>query len=323
MNIYYDFIIILLLIITAYPAVVFLYSIYKRPESYEAKYKKTFLAISIILLFFTTTFIWGSFIEPRIIVINKQEIDLPKINKPIKIALISDLHVGPYKKADWVKKVVKKILTLQPDLVLIAGDNLYNSTYDARELNYLEPLEELAKQIPTYDVNGNHEYGVGDGASQKKQNYYNADWNKEIQRKMKDLGVQYLANDLRIINIRDQRFYLFGADSVLAGKLDLSILNNRAEDLDTITLIHNPVFLFSGSYPKVDLTLAGHTHGGQIRLPFFGPIGRIDSLIPTNFYKGLHDLSNGTKVFVTSGIGESGPRARLFNPPEIVLITVK
>jgi len=54
-----------------------------------------------------------------------------------------------------------------------------------------------------------------------------------------------------------------------------------------------------------------------------GPIGRIDDLIPLNFYQGLHDLSNGNKIFVTSGIGESGPRARLFNPPEIALLTIE
>ncbi|MFA7314361.1 MAG: metallophosphoesterase [Candidatus Magasanikbacteria bacterium] len=273
-------------------------------------------------MFGTAIILWGSFVEPKIIVINRQEIDLAKIDKPIKIAFISDLHVGPYKKADWVKKVVKKILDLKPDIVLIGGDNLYNSDYNPEELNYLTPLAELAKQIPTYDVNGNHEHGIGDGKSWNKNRIYNADWSVEIQTTMKKLGIHYLVNDLNIITVNNQSFYLFGGDCVLANKLDLSILDTRTEDLATIALIHNPLFLFIGNYPNIDLTLSGHTHGGQIRLPFFGPIGRIDDLIPTNFYEGLHNLSNGNKIFVTSGVGESGPRARLFDPPEIVLITV-
>ena len=320
---YYDFLILMILIITAYPAVIFLYSIYKRPNSWEAKHKKITLALSIILLFGTATIIWGSFIEPRLIVINRQEINLDKINEPIKIAFISDLHVGPYKQADWVAKVVKKILDLKPDLVFIGGDNLYNSEYSPEEINYLQPLAELAKQIPTYDVNGNHEYGIGDGKTWNENHIYNADWSVEIQTTMEKLGVHYLANDLNIITVRKQKFYLFGGDSILAGKLDFSILDSRTEELATIALIHNPLFLFTGNYPKMDLTLSGHTHGGQVRLPFLGPIGRIDDLIPLNFYQGLHDLSNGNKIFVTSGIGESGPRARLFNPPEIALITIE
>ncbi len=323
MSKYYDLLIAIMLILTAYPAVIFLCSIYKRPKSWEAKNKKKTFSLAIILLFGSSIIIWGSFIEPKIIVVNKQEIDLAKIDKPIKIALISDLHVGPYKKADWVKKVVKKILDLKPDLVFIAGDNLYNSEYNPKEISYLAPLAELAKQIPTYDINGNHEYGIGDGKNWNKKHIYNADWSIEMQTTMKKLGAHYLANDLNIITVQDQSFYLFGGDSILAGKLDFSILKNRTEDLATIALIHNPLFLFITDYPKMDLTLSGHTHGGQIRLPFLGPIGRVDNLIPTNFYQGLHDLPNGNKIFVTSGIGESGPRARLFNPPEIVLITVE
>jgi len=320
---YYDLLILIMLIITAYPAVIFLYSIYKRPKSFEAKHKKTFLIISIILLLGTSTLLWGSFVEPKLIVINKQEIDLPKITIPIKIAFISDLHVGPYKKTAWVEKVANKILELKPDMVLIGGDNLYNSEYNPTELEYLSPLQKISNNIPTYAILGNHEYGIGDGKSWNKKNVYNAKWNLEMKATLEKLGIHYLANDLKKLTINKQSFYLFGGDSVLAEKLDFNILNNRDENLATIALIHNPLFLFITDYPKMDLTLSGHTHGGQIRLPLFGPIGRVDNLIPANFYQGLHNLSNGNKIFVTSGVGESGPRARLFNPPEIVIITIK
>jgi predicted MPP superfamily phosphohydrolase len=323
MNIFYDLLIAIFIIITAYPAVIFLYSIYKRPTSLEARHKKIFLIISILLLFGTTTLLWGSFIEPKIIVINKQEIDLEKIEEPIKIALIADIHAGPYKKTAWVEKIVKKILKEKPDLVMIDGDQIYNSEYRPEELNYLEPLRQLAEQIPTYAINGNHEYGIGDGKSYENKKIHNANLSKETQEKMESLGIIYLTNELLKINVNKQNFYLFGGDSVLAGKLDYKNLENRNEDLATIAMIHNPLYLFINNHPAIDLTLSGHTHGGQIRLPGFGPIGRVDNFIPADFYQGLNNLPNGNKIFVTSGIGESGPRARLFNPPEIALITVK
>jgi len=320
---YYDIIISILIIISTYPAVIFLYSIYRRPQSLEAKHKKTFLSISIILLLATATLVWGSFVEPRILVINRQEIDLEKIEKPIKIALVADIHLGPYKKADWVEKIIAKIKIEKPDIVFIAGDHIYNSEYKAEEIDYLEPLKNLTKEIPTYAIQGNHEYGIGDGSSNYKNPIINAHWSKEIKTKMESLGVHYMTNELEKLNINGQEFYLFGGDSILADKLKFDSLTDRDENLATIAMIHNPIYLFTTDYPRINLTLSGHTHGGQIRLPIFGPIGRVDSLIPANFYEGLNQLQNGDKIFVTSGAGESGPRARLFNPPEIVILTIK
>lgn len=320
---YYDLLIAIMLIITAYPAVIFLYSIYKRPTSIEARYKKIFLPISILLLMGTTTLLWGSFVEPKLLVVNRQKIDLEKIDKPIKIALIADIHLGPYKKEAWVEKIIKKIKKENPDIVVIAGDNIYNSEYSPQEIEYLNPLKKLANEFPIYAIQGNHEYGIGDGSSNDKNPIINADWSQEVKTKMESLGVHFMTNDLEKLNINDQNFYLFGGDSILAGKLDFQNLDNRDESLTTIALIHNPIYLFTTTTPPIDLTLSGHTHGGQIRLPIFGPIGRVDAQIPTNFYEGLNELKNGDKILVTSGAGESGPRSRLFNPPEIVIITVK
>ena len=73
---------------------------------------------------------------------------------------------------------------------------------------------------------------------------------------------------------------------------------------------------------NIDLVLSGHTHGGQIRLPFIGSIMSIETKIPRSWYQGWNDYQ-GTKLFTSSGANESSTRARLFNPPEVVLLTVK
>lgn len=142
---------------------------------------------------------------------------------------------------------------------------------------------------------------------------------KEI---LESLGVRYLVNELEEIQVHDNTIYLFGGDDYWTQKLNFSALHDEI-NATTLALIHNPSFI-AKSYPSnVDLYLSGHTHGGQIRLPIIGPVGRVDDFLPTVYYRGLHTLETGSQLLVTSGIGETGTRARLFNPPEIAFITIK
>ena len=144
-----------------------------------------------------------------------------------------------------------------------------------------------------------------------------------MEEVMRNLGIKYLINDLELLEIGNQKFYLFGGDSFWAGRLNFSSLDNRQEaNLDTIALIHNPAAAWKASEQGIELFLAGHTHGGQIRLPFIGPMAQVDDVIPRSWYKGEVGLDD-MKMYVTSGTGETGTRARLFNLPEIVLLTIK
>ncbi len=308
---------------TALPAVVLLYSMKKREQSWEAKYPRTTKIIVTILLCGTALLIWGSFLEPRLIVFNKQTIDVPQIEEPIKIAFIADLQLGRYKQSAWADLVSKKIMTLDPDLVLIGGDHVDNAEYNEEEVTYLAPLKILTENYPTYAVPGNHEYGIGGGSSIDDPKYRVADMSQPTQDMMESLGVRYLVNELEEITINNQQLYIFGGDELWSKNLNYVPLMSRTQDIPTIGLIHNPAFILDNYLLDVDLYLSGHTHGGQIRLPFIGPLGRVDAVLPAKYYQGLHDLGEETKLFVTSGIGETGTRARLFNPPEIVLITLK
>ena len=103
---------------------------------------------------------YGSFIEPRIIKINRQNIYLTNNAKSIKIALISDFHAGINKKGAFFNRVYKLVARENPDLVLIAGDIVDIS---ADQTKYLGNIGDLAKKIPTYAVLGNHDSGDGMG----------------------------------------------------------------------------------------------------------------------------------------------------------------
>jgi hypothetical protein len=321
MKVYFDLLITLFLFITAVPAVILLYEI-KKPNTWETKHKKVTVTLSIILLLGTSTIIYGSFIEPKILIVNKQEIDLPKIEKPIKIVFIADLQTGPYRQTKYSQKVVNKIKELKPDLIIFGGDLIDNNSGQDNEIQYLKPFAELTKNIPFFAINGNHEYGVGHPINMAFPKTGLVDKHLEVENAMTKLGVDYLTNELRTIIINGQSLQIFGGDSSFALKLDFSALKNRDSNLPLIAVLHDPLDVYTGSTYKPDLILSGHTHGGQIRLPFFGPIGRMDLKTPTAWYKGWSEYK-GVKFFVTSGLGETGVRARLFNPPEIVLLTLK
>ncbi|HAT03683.1 MAG TPA: hypothetical protein DCS29_02810 [Candidatus Magasanikbacteria bacterium] len=323
MHLFFDLLITIGLIMTAYPAVILLYSRSQRPQSWEYKNKMYSLILSLIFFTGTAIFVWGSFIEPKIIVINYKNIDLEEIKKPIRIALISDMQIGSYKETLWIQKIVDKTLALHPDIVLLAGDQVDNATYRPEEFRYLEPLKQLAEQIPTYAIHGNHEYGIGGGKAIENPKYRVADVSKEAREAVEKLGIHYLQNDLEIISVNDEQLYLFGADEWWGGVHDFSKLNMRDNsDIPTILLMHNPAAIPEILKLKdIDIMLSGHTHGGQIRLPFIGPVARVED-VPAKWHKGLHNINN-MKLFVTSGIGETGTRARLFNPPEIALLIIQ
>ena len=204
----------------------------------------------------------------------------------------------------------------------MAGDQVNNSGNFDGDIKYLDGFKYLDKNIPIFAIHGNHEYGVSDGASFYDPNYrlpYLAD---QTKIKMEQLGITYLVNELKTLKINDQAFNLFGGDEFWAQKLDLSVLRKRSNNLPTIALIHNPSAIFDVAGNQVDLMLSGHTHGGQIRLPFIGPLIKVSSDIPRAWHQGWVYYKD-VKMFVTSGVGETGVRARLFTPPEIVLLTIR
>lgn len=323
MYLFFDLLIFIGIIATAAPAVILLYHRKNTIDSWEYWHKKWSLFFLITLLFVTGILIYGSFIEPKLLIVREQTIDLPNVEKPIKIALFADSQVGPYKQTKHVEKIVETILGLEPDLVFIAGDIVNNGLKKVDETIYLQPLEKLADKIPTYAINGNHEYGINCGSEKQGCKYYHANDSKNVQQTLEKMGIYYLVNELRLITKNEQSFYLFGGDSFWADQLNFTELTNRDKiNIPTIALIHNPAAAWETSSHNIDLMLSGHTHGGQIRLPWLGPLAKVDPTFPKKLYQGLHKI-NGMQLYITSGTGETGTRARLFNPPEIVLLTIK
>ncbi len=320
---YFDLLITIGIIITALPAVILLYHKNRDKKSWEYKHKKSTVLMSTMLLFGTAILVYGSFIEPHLLVTNKVSIDLENLGQEIEIVLVTDMQVGQYRNVKNTEKIVERVISLNPDIVLLGGDQVDNSLSIEEELVMLDPLKKLVEKFPTFAIHGNHEYGIGSGKAVTDPRYRIADVSKEAKEKIESLEIKYLVNELETIKIDNQEIDIFGGDAPWSGNLNWKNINASSSTTPTIALIHNPVAALEDlSNYHFDLMLSGHTHGGQIRLPFLGPLGRIDNKTPAQWYQGLHDVKN-FKLFVSSGTGESGTRARLFNPPEVVLITLK
>lgn len=277
--------------------------------------------VSFIILFLLSgaffIIFYGSFIEPQIIIVNRQNINLfNNSGPPLRIALISDLHAGPYKKEWFFNRVAQKIIRENPDLIFIDGDLVET---DAAKITYAAPVLNLAQSIPTFAVLGNHD--VGDGVTNKnffvipeKINF--------IEQALAGKKITLLQNQHIVIGAGPRKFVLGGTKEYISREEDVALaFLDAPKNLPRILLAHNPDTIFEAMKEKVDLVLSGHTHAGQIRLPIYGAVGDPFTKLGKKFDKGWFNFG-GTRLFISSGLGEAGTRARLFNPPEIVILNI-
>ncbi len=212
--------------------------------------------------------------------------------------LVSDTHFGFINHARFSDKVVDRILTINPDFVLHAGD-----FYDGPRINttpITQSWTRLTNTIPVYMAPGNHEeYGDYTG----------------FITSLRDANVTVLDNkriDVDGVTIAGITYYS-GKDSPNATNAIESLRLN----LPTILINHPPTSLMTAATNNVDLMVSGHTHNGQ-----FWPMNYIVKSIYGAYTHGLARYED-MQVLTTSGVGTFGPPFRLFNPPELVRITFK
>ncbi len=224
---------------------------------------------------------------------------------PLKLVFFSDIHVGRVKKAAWVRKVVDLVNAQRPDAVLVGGD--FVGHIDPRDLaQLLAPLADLRARLGVYAVLGNHDYGLP-----------GPDCAAALQRVFRRYNVRLLRNECVPL---DGRLRLVGLDELWDGHADIRRAFGECPDGDEtrrIVLGHNPDLMMHISQ-RAALFLFGHTHGGQIRLPFL-----TRRIVPIDgpLYRGEHHLPQG-RVYITNGCGETTTPTRLGSQVEIVAITV-
>lgn len=235
--------------------------------------------------------------------INSIEIKSFKIKREIKILQISDFHDSRFHS----KSIIKAIINLKPDIIVITGDLIDFRTKNLeRVLKLIDEIIIINKKV--YYVPGNHEYYSG--------------LKRKLIGELQKRGVNVLLNKNKKISVGGEIIYLCGIDDFYTGNYDIkSALTNINKNNFTILLSHAPDVFIQNRNIDVDLILSGHTHGGQIRLPFIGAIVAPGQGFFPKYDKGLFDL-NKTLLYIDSGVGTSHYPIRFLNRSQISLLII-
>ncbi len=259
--------------------------------------------IAPLLVFGWLVVFYGSFVEPNLLVTREYAVHVGDGSRMLRIAVVSDTHLGYHHHEAWLRRVVHATNAVEPDLVLLAGDFVSN----AAGMEQLAPLRDLRSEYGTFAVLGNWDYRVGA---------------VDVRHAIERYGVEVLTNESIVLEVDGEPLRLIGLDDLWYGAPDWdAALTERKEGEATVLLAHEPDFVRAAEVHNIDLVVAGHTHGGQIRLPFIGPVGPLPTTLGRSFDQGLFSVGP-TTLFITPGVGTSGTRARLFAPPEISLLTI-
>lgn len=225
----------------------------------------------------------------------------PPDGERVRIAHVSDLHLrGWSSNADLLREALRE---LQPDMLVVTGDSCDDPTDGARVIPTLGALlEDIAPPLGTYGVLGNHD---------------------DVALAEADLPITFLRNESRRIDAGRFGFRLAGIDQPFGHRSGAASIMPPCQDEEPlVVLAHYPSTVFELPANRGILMLAGHTHGGQIRLPGVGALVTNDHL-PRAMARGLHTV-RGNWLHVTCGVGASGPlRWRFCCPAEVALVELR
>lgn len=252
---------------------------------------------------------YARFVEPRILLTVEHDVALKRCFEAggaLRLAVFSDAHEGLFGNAIPIDRIARRVAATNPDAVLIAGDFVYFLD-PARFDETFSALSQL--EAPVYAVLGNHDDGLP-----------GPDVSVPLSASLTRLGLNDIENRALIKEIDGAPVEFAGLSDSWQGRQDMRVVAGRPAH-PRIVLTHNPETVFdlpAGS--GVDLLIAGHTHGGQIRIP-----GLTCALLRTMCRVTLYGLSEkeGRLDFVTSGTGMVGLPMRFLVPPRIDVLNVK
>ena len=225
----------------------------------------------------------------------------------LRIGFMADTHLGPSMGEDDVARAAAMLAKEQPDLVLLGGDYVSASTRYAAPVAAI--FAEFLRQTPlgVFAVLGNHDVGE-------------LGRDKIVTAALEGVGIVVLRNSSALVETGRGQLWLAGVDEALMARADpvatfASIPTNAAK----LALWHEPDFARHTARQGAFMQLSGHSHGGQVRLPGFGPL-----FLPKGAERYVIGMnhSEGMPVYTTRGVGVFQPPIRINCPPEVTLITL-
>lgn len=236
---------------------------------------------------------------------------IPPAFNNFKIVQFSDTHLGFHLNLDHFEKIIQTIIDEKPDLIIFSGDLVDNllSFFEYEEIIiYLSNLEAPFGKFAVY---GNHDHGG-----------WGTDKYKTI---MEASNFKLLKNESCKIQIQTEdigTIIIAGVDDAMLGHPDLDqTFKNIHQRTFTLLISHAPDLADKATNYPVDYQISGHTHGGQVQLPFFGPL--ITPPFGTKYVVGHYHLSNNMTLYVNRGLGTTRLPYRFLSRPEITIFTLK
>lgn len=263
----------------------------------------------ITVVFSLCCYIYGAKIEPNWIEIVPIEITIPHLDKAFdefKIVQISDLHIGDFMPESRFSRIIKLVNQQQPDAIAITGDFITKrNNFDAAKIK--QQLSQLQARSVKVAVLGNHDH-----------------WARKISKLKHILAaskIDNLDNEVYFIQKDSHRLAIAGLDDPYWGKPNLAkILAQLPESMPTVFLVHEPDYIEkSAKTHRFALQLSGHSHGGQIRIPFLTPL-----VLPCGgkkYFAGL-DRVEDTYTYTNRGLGMTNLPLRIGSRPEITVFTL-
>jgi uncharacterized protein len=246
---------------------------------------------------------------------NYSSYDVPSKFNNFKIVHISDLHNKMFGKEQ--SEILEEIENLSPDIIIVTGDLIDRRRYNLdKAMDFINGAIEIA---PIYYVSGNHEAWSGKYS--------------EIKDSLIEVGVNIIDDTKLEITKENSTIYLLGLSDpsfLTSNYTDGTDISNIEEYLSNwsniegfkILLSHRPELFDLYSKNNMNLVFSGHAHGGQVRIPFVGGIIAPNQGFFPKYTSGSYN-SDKTTMFVSRGLGNSLFPVRIFNPPEIISVTLK
>ncbi len=266
--------------------------------------RRTIIVLVVLLILGCVS--WHSvYIAPHQVNITHVDITIPSAGGPLsglKIIHVSDTHITS--EMNSLKKVVEDLNSEQADLICVTGDIVQD---DDGIGVAVETYSRLQSRYGTFAVLGNSDYGVD---------------TESLVAALHGVGVHVLRNECVKLNIEGHAVAICGLDDPVTGHHDIKKLNDHMPPEGVrILLAHSPIVATCPDCPKSDLLLAGHTHGGAIRLPLIGALYSRQG-VPRRLSAGLV-REKGHLVYVSRGLDDGYTPVRFMNPPEAAVLQIK
>lgn len=235
---------------------------------------------------------------------------LPKSFSGLRLAQISDIHMGGWMNLEHFQQVADFVLAAKPDVLLITGDFLLGHRFTEETRQAIEDLtgvlSSLAETIPSFAVLGNHDYWTDPDA---------------VRAMLASSGITDLTNTVFTLTRGSDSLHLCGVDDVWEGDVRLEdVIAQLKDDNVAVLLAHEPDYAdTSAATGKFDLQISGHSHGGQIAIPFLDP--PILPYLGQKYHTGLYKIGNMLQ-YTNRGVGMLGPAVRFNCRPEITIFVL-